>query len=253
MNTFLRMAVLATALCSGTQAALADEIVSETRPVDARATKINLDGLVSLKLKQGPTASLTLYGEKRYLQKVTAIQNGDTLRIDSDIKGTRMNKTELRAELTLPNLRELASNGVGSAEVNGFSGDDLRVALDGAGSVKVASEYKNLSAKLGGVGSMTIKVGSSESVDLNLRGAGQIEISGQSKVLHANLGGVGSLDAQQLKADSVDVNLTGLGSASVYAKNAANMKLSGMGSATVYGKPATRNSSARGMGSVSWQ
>ena len=64
---------------------------------------------------------------------------------------------------------------------------------------------------------------------------------------------MGSLDAQQLRAESVDVQLTGLGSASVYARTRANLSLSGLGSATVYGKPANRQSSAQGLGSVSWQ
>ena len=67
------------------------------------------------------------------------------------------------------------------------------------------------------------------------------------------LGGVGSLDAQQLRAESVDVNMTGLGSASVYARNNANLTLTGLGSATVYGNPVNRKSSARGLGGVSWQ
>lgn len=100
---------------------------------------------------------------------------------------------------------------------------------------------------------MTVNAGNSDNVDLHLNGAGRIEMIGQTKQLNASLGGVGSLDAQQLRAESVDVRLSGLGSASVYAKTRATMNLSGLGSATVYGKPANRQSSAQGLGSVSWQ
>jgi hypothetical protein len=253
MHTLLRAALLAAALAATSGAALADDVVSEKRTVDPRAVKINLDGVVSLKLKQGPSAALTLYGEKRYLDKINVTQNGDTLRIDSALRGVRLGRNELRAELTLPNLRELVSGGVGSAEVNGFSGEELRLALDGAGTVKVNANYRNVSAKLAGVGSMTVEVGRSDSVDLDLRGAGQIQISGQSKTLHANLGGVGSLDAQQLQADNVDLSMSGLGGAAVYARSSAKLKLSGMGSATVYGKPAVRSAATHGMGGVSWQ
>jgi hypothetical protein len=89
-------------------------------------------------------------------------------------------------------------------------------------------------------------------VDLNLKGAGQIAISGQSKQLYAKLGGIGSLDAKQLQSESVDADMTGLGSATFNARTSANLRLSGMGSATVYGKPANRQSTARGLGSVSW-
>lgn len=253
MNRYLNAALLAAMLATSTNSALADDSGSESRSVDARAVKVDLDGIINLTVKQGATPALTIYGDKRYLQRVTVTQNGDTLRIDSNLRGLHISHTDLRAELTLPNLRELVSGGVGSAEVSGFTGDELRLALDGAGAVKVNAHYKNVTAKLGGVGSMHINAGDSDMVSLDMRGAGQIDIAGNSKTLHARLGGVGSLDAQELHTDNVDVDMTGLGSASVYAKNSASLKLSGLGSATVYGKPASRSASAHGMGSVTWQ
>ncbi|MYN19295.1 DUF2807 domain-containing protein [Rugamonas sp. FT107W] len=255
MKKSLKAAMLATVLSSGTHAALAADVISENRSVDARTVNIDLDGVISLKVRQGPVASLTLYGEADALKKVTVEQTGDTLHIGtSKIRSFSFgNKQELRAELTLPNLRQVVSGGVGSTEVNGFNGDKLRLALEGAGAVRVNAQYRNVDVKLGGVGSMTVNAGSSDNIDLNLSGAGHIEMTGQTRQLHASLGGVGGLDAQQLRADTVDVDMSGLGSASVYAKTSANMKLSGMGSAKVYGNPASRNASARGMGSISWQ
>jgi hypothetical protein len=255
MKKYLKAAMLATVLCSGASAALAADIISESRGVDARAVNVDLDGVISLKIKQGAVASLTLYGEEDALKKVTVRQDGDTLRIGT-VKTNTISiggKRDLRAELTLPNLRTLVSGGVGATEVTGFSGDSLRLALEGAGAVKVSAQYRNVDVKLGGVGGMTVNAGSSDNVELHLNGAGRIEMIGQTKQLNASLGGVGSLDAQQLRAESVDVNLTGLGSASVYARNNANLKLTGLGSATVYGNPTNRKSIARGLGSVSWQ
>ncbi|WP_295995586.1 DUF2807 domain-containing protein [Rugamonas sp.] len=245
--------MLAAMLACGAHHALADDIGSESRNVDARAVRVNLDGIINLTVKQGAAPALTIYGDKRYFQRVTVTQDGDTLRIDAHLRGLHIGKPDLRAELTLPTLRELVSGGVGTAEVSGFTGDELRLALDGAGAVKVNAHYKNVTAKLGGVGSMQINAGDSDMVNLDMRGAGQIDIAGNSRTLHARLGGVGSLDAQALRADDVDVDMTGLGSASVYAKHSANLKLSGLGSATVYGKPASRSASAHGMGSVTWQ
>lgn len=255
MKTTLKAAMLATVLSCGAHAALAADVVSENRNVDARAVNIELDGVISLKVKQGAVATLTIYGEPDALKKVVVEQNGETLRIGtSKVNSVSFgNKRELRAELTLPNLRAVASGGVGATEVSGFKGDNLRLALEGAGSVKVNAQYRNVDVRLGGVGGMTVDAGNSDNVDLHLNGAGRIEMSGQTKQLHASLGGVGSLDAQQLRADTIDLNMTGLGSASVYAKNSASLKLTGLGSATVYGNPANRNASARGLGSVSWQ
>jgi hypothetical protein len=255
MKTYLKAAMLAVALSSGAQAALADDSISESRSVDARTVKVELDGVISIKVKQGPVAGLTIYGEPEAIKKVVVEQSGETLHIGTKKMNTINfgNKRELRAELTLPTLRALTSGGVGATEVSGFSGDSLRLALEGAGSVKVDAQYRNLDVRLGGVGGMTVNGGNSDNVELQLNGAGRIEIIGQAKQLHASLGGVGSLDAEQLRADAIDVNMTGLGSATVYAKTSANLKLTGMGSAKVYGNPTSRNASARGMGSVSWQ
>ena len=258
MNKLLGTAFLATAFSMGTHAAWADDTVRENRPVDARVSKIHLGGVIRLNVRQGPTASLVVSGDRRYVSKITTTQRGDTLLIDTDNNNNSHfgnNKgNELRAELTVPNLQEFVSEGVGSSEVSGFSGDKLVVSLDGAGAIKVSGQYRDIDAHLGGVGGLTVNTtGLADRIELTLGGAGHISVSGQTKVLRAHLGGVGSLDAQQLRADSVDLDMSGLGGASVYAKTSANLNLSGMGSATVYGKPAQRNTSAHGLGSVSWQ
>jgi hypothetical protein len=254
MNKFFGTAVLAATLAvSG--AALAGEQVSQGRAIDARAVKVKLGGIIDLHVKQGPTASLTIIGDKRLIDKVSVVQQGDTLNIDTESRWhfSGNDHIGLRAELTLPNLNELSSHGVGASDVKGFTGNEIKVTLDGAGAVTVDSNYRNVVARLGGVGSMTFNGAAADQVDLALGGAGAITINGTSKLLRAQLGGVGSLDAKKLTADKVVLDMSGLGGATVYARTAAELKLSGLGSATVYGNPPTRNAEARGLGSVSWQ
>jgi hypothetical protein len=256
MNKIFGVVMMAGTLSVSASAAFAGEQTREQRGIDTRVVKVKLGGVINLQLKQGPAASLVIIGDKEDVAKVSVVQNGDTVTIDTDSgrwSWGKRERNELRAELTLPNLSELSSTGVGATEVDGFSGNDVKLSLDGAGAVKVNSNYRNVVARLGGVGSMTINSGNSDQVDLRMRGAGHIAVNGSSKLLRANLGGVGSLDARKLTADAVELDLSGLGGASVYAKTSANLKLSGLGSATVYGNPATRSSDARGMGSVSWQ
>jgi hypothetical protein len=258
MNRIFSMVMVAAALSAPSGAALAEQI-SQGRGIDARVVKVKLGGVINLRIKQGATPSLVLIGEKEHVARVTVVQTGDTLAIDTESGKDRgwhfggRDKHDVRAELTLPHLNELVSHGVGASDVQGFSGNEVRLSLDGAGSVKLTSQYRNVMARLGGVGSMTLNSGNSEQVDLKLRGAGHIAVNGHSKLLRADLGGVGSLDARQLQADAVELDMSGLGGASVYAKTSANLKLSGLGSATVYGKPGSRSTDARGLGSVSWQ
>src|SRR5450830_61847 len=201
--------------------------VSESRPVDARVLRVRLDGVIDLIIRQGAVAQLVLNGERAAIDRTSTEQNGDTLLIDNDehVRRDRDGKERkgginfsssrtLRAELTLPRLRSLSSDSVGSTEVFGFSGEEIDLSLDGAGAMKVVSDYK---------------------------------------VVKASLGGLGGLDAEKFQADTVNLDMSGLGNASVLARQNAVLNLSGMGSVTVYGKPERRSVSIDGLGKVSWK
>lgn len=232
-----------------------DETVTETRTLDARVVRIKLDGQIDLRLRQGAVPMLVLSGDKKLLANTTSEQHGDTLIIGNDVKGFQFGRhaNGLRADLTLPRLREVATDSVGSAEVSGFTGDELDLRLDGAGSMKIDASYRLVTAVLGGLGSMQIEGGNHEGIDLNLRGAGFVTLKGNSKWLKANLGGLGNLDAQHLVVDTVNLDLSGLGNASVNVRKNANLNLSGLGSVTVYGKPVNRSVTVDGLGKVSWK
>lgn len=255
MNKLLSAAAVAATLALVASPSIADDVVRENRSVDAKVTKVRLDGIVDLVVRQGNTPSLVVSGDRRYVQRITTSQRGDTLEIGTESfnsrHGDRVEK--LRAELTVPNLAALSSQGVGASTVTGFTGNAIEVSLDGAGSVTVDSNYRNIDARLGGVGGLALNGVRAERVDLSLRGAGRISVNGESKLLRAKLAGVGSLEAQGLRAESVDLDMSGLGGATVHATRAADVDLSGMGSATVYGKPTSRNVNSNGMGRVAWK
>lgn len=254
MNKLFQFGLLFAAFCAVFGRAGAAEDITETRniPIDARVIRVKIDGVIDLKLRQGDTPMLRIIGEKRYLDRLTASQSGDTLHLESEGRGIKIGRGT-RAELVLPRLREVVSEGVGQTDINGFSGDKLDLTMDGAGSMKIVCDYRVLKASLGGVGSMNVWISENDEADLDLRGAGYITLGGRSKMLKANLGGVGGLNAQQFQADSVDVDLSGLGNATVTAKTNATLNLSGLGSVIVYGKPLNRNVSVDGLGKVSWK
>lgn len=253
MHTLSATALMATTLLLGAGSALAEDI-REARTVDARVSRIKLDGVVDLVVRQGAKPSLVIAGERADVARVTTRQQGETLEIDTERRNNTIGRRpRLRAELTVPNLAELSSEGVGASTVSGFGGERIVLTLDGAGAITMQGQYRQVDARLGGVGSMTIDAGKAERMDLALGGAGKLAVSGQTRTLRATLAGVGSLDAEKLRAESVDLDLSGLGGATVYASSAANLNLSGMGSATVYGKPAQRRASTDGMGKVSWR
>jgi hypothetical protein len=197
---------------------------------------------------------LVLIGERQYIVRTTTVQSGDTLVIDTDNRQVKFSRRNmLRAELTLPRLRELRSDSVGSTEVFGFNGGEIDLTLDGAGAMKVVADFRVINASLGGIGSMNIQTGNSELIDLDLHGAGVVTLRGRTKVLKASLGGLGNLDAEKFYADTVELDMSGLGNATVQARQNAVLNLSGLGSVKVYGKPQNRTVSVDGLGKVSWR
>ncbi|MES2264387.1 MAG: DUF2807 domain-containing protein [Pseudomonadota bacterium] len=234
-------------------AVAADDSVTETRAIDARVVRVMLNGMIDLKLRRGETPALTLTGDRRAMARITSTQSGDTLHLDTETRGFKFNRSALRVELVLPALRELVSEGMGATELSGFSGDEIELTLDGAGSMKVNCNYRTIRANLGGVGSMQIWASENDSVELDLHGAGYITLGGRSKALKATMSGLGSLNAQQFQAESVNLDMSGLGNASVNARQNVSLNLSGLGSVTVYGKPLNRSISVDGLGKVSWK
>jgi hypothetical protein len=261
VNKFLKLGLAWAALCSLVPAAsAAPEVATETRPVDARVVRVKLDGMVDLVLRQGSPAALVVRGDPKWVRRTSTEQNGDTLTIETEMRQVRLTDrlvmremSGLRVELTLPQLREVSSESLGSTVVTGFSGSDLDLTLDGPGAMQVNCNYKRVSANVGGVGGLNIAGLTADTVEINLHGAGAITLGGRTRLLKADLGGLGGLNAQQFSADNVELDLSGLGSATVTAHQNAVLNLSGMGSVTVYGKPQGRKVALEGLGKVSWK
>jgi hypothetical protein len=258
-NFTVNQLLSATLLCSALLASgsvHADAPVTQQRSVDPHTTRVVLGGVIELHVRQGEHAGMVLSGAPALLDRVRLTQHGDTLEIGMDKRGPDLpwgRDAKLRADLTVPALREFVADGVGSAELGGFTGDDMRLVLDGVGSVTMAGHYRHVHVALGGTGNINFDGGSTDSVDVALQGTGHVQLNGTARSLQARLGGVGALDAKTMPADAVEVDLTGLGNATVTARQAANVRVSGMGSATVYGNPAKRTSSSSGMGHIHWE
>jgi len=253
MNKTLSIGLACIALGAWSGAAQAIAADDEARPVDASVTRVRVDGAVDLRIRQGRAAALTLSGDRRVLgERTVTEQRGDTLNISSGAHG-HLRTGSLRIELTLPALREVVSESVGTTEIAGFSGEAIDLTLDGAGSMRVDASYRMVTVNMGGVGSMQLQGMDADGIKLNLQGAGLISLSGRAHWLKADLGGLGSLDAQRCAVDNVNIDLSGLGNAQVTARQNASLNLSGMGSVTVYGKPLNRKVAVDGLGKVSWK
>ncbi|HEU4842949.1 MAG TPA: DUF2807 domain-containing protein, partial [Burkholderiaceae bacterium] len=91
MKKLLPFGLLLAAVCTLLgRAHAADEYVTESRPIDARVVRVLLDGVIDLKLTHGAQPSLMIVADKRYMGRITAVQTGDTLHLDTEGRGFKL-------------------------------------------------------------------------------------------------------------------------------------------------------------------
>lgn len=228
------------------------ELASETRPVPASATQIELNGAIDMTLRQGAVASLTVRGEQRLLGNVDTSQDGNTLQIA--VKGMLLHKRlPLQVILVLPAIDTVRIRGSGESTVNGFSGERLDVQLDGSGTVKFSGRFKDVNAQVRGTGEMEMNGGASDTVEVGLAGSGHMTVVGSCRQFKANQTGSGELDAEHLAADAATVDLRGSGTSIVQAIKSAEVTVRGSGDVSVVGNPPERIVSRTGSGGVNFR
>jgi len=228
------------------------EVAQDTRTVPAGIEVVELDGPIDLNLRYGASPSLQVSGEQRMLGNVEVDASGKVLRIG--IRGMVLRHREpLVIDLTLPVLNAVRIDGSGDSSINGFSGDEVEVQLNGSGSVRFNGRFRNARVSLSGSGDLDVNGGAAmDRVETRLMGSGRITVVGTARELDASTTGSGHLDAEHLRADDVTVSQAGSGDSAVQARSKVKVSLSGSGDVEVYGNPAERSISRAGSGSVSY-
>ena len=235
-----------------TTAAERREVAQDSRTVPAGIEAVELDGPIDLNLRYGATPAMQVSGEQRMLGNVEVDASGTVLRIG--IRGMVLRHREpLVVDLTLPALSAIRIDGSGDSSVNGFSGDEIEVQLNGSGSVRFNGRFRTAKVGLSGSGDLDVNGGAAmDRVETRLMGSGRITVVGTARELDASTTGSGHLDAEHLRAEEVTVSQAGSGDSAVQARSKVKVSLSGSGDVEVYGNPAERSTSRAGSGSVSY-
>jgi hypothetical protein len=228
------------------------QVASETRPVPAGISAVELNGPIDLSVRYGSSPSLKVRGESRLLGNVDATKEGAILHIG--IRGMVLrHRRPLQVELVLPSLASITVDGSGESSVNGFSGERIEVRMEGPGSLHFNGRFSQVVAALSGSGELDLNGGGSiERVEAALSGSGEMTIVGGTHELHATASGSGELDARHLRAENVKVGQTGSGRSTVQARQTVAASISGSGDIEVVGNPAERSVSRTGSGSVTF-
>jgi hypothetical protein len=172
---------------------------------------INVKGPINMQVDIGKAQSVTITGEKAFIDNVQTVVDGGVLRVSYDDKGPKNIKGESKIIITVPALTSFRVQGAGQADLNGVSG---------------------------------------ERIDISFEGAGALHANGKVKLLRLKAQGVGEVNTKELKTERADVNFNGMGDVAVHASHTLNLVVRGMGSLSYYGHPKTVNKSVGGFGSI---
>lgn len=258
---FVVLAVVLIGICTGVMRVHAGSrpgdstgrnFVSETRAVGAEVVNVEMDGPVDVMLRQGPVARIEVRAEQRMLPKITTVQQGDTLRIDTH--GLVLGSTRpMRVIVTLPGLQKLIQRGSGDASVRGFTGEQIELVMNGSGDMQMGGQFRQIGAHVHGSGDLQLEAGSTDKLALELLGSGNASASGTSSVSAFSVSGSGDLDAGELDSDRVTFRGTGSGNSVVHARQSIAVSLRGSGDVAVRGEPRQREVNSSGSGEVSFE
>jgi hypothetical protein len=201
---------------SGTISLAPQNLATETRRVGDDIEQVEMNGPFDLAIEQSEHASLKIEGEERLLPKVVLQQEGKILRITTTGMLVTLNQT-VKLTLFIPKLTSLTQSGSGDSEVQGFTGSDINLNLNGSGSVMFAGTYRHLLVQTKGSGDVELNVPGADQVEINSFGSGEVVVVGKASLLNVVSTGSGDIDAERLIAQKSDVISHGTGGIKVYA------------------------------------
>jgi hypothetical protein len=209
------------------------KIITESRDVQG-FTKIRLSYPARVFISQGETESLSIEADDNVAAEIrTQVVNG-VLEINNlhDHRLIILPTRTPKITIVVKDLAELDFESAGEVQVKGLKTDDLKMLMDGAGSLKLDS--------------VDLK-----SFDCNLNGAGSVQATGSADTLHVHVQGLGNFDGGDLHSQSSTVNLDGMGNATVWVDKDLTANVNGLGSVNYYGS-AQVNKSVDGLGGIKY-
>jgi hypothetical protein len=203
--------------------------IKETRNVSGYS-EISFGIAGNLYVKTGPDFSLTMEGEKRYIQEIeTIVKDGRLIIRTTNFRLNNNEKAEVR--ITLPELKRLGVSGSGTAQVeNGLKNDALELNVSGSGKVIVPDVVTGkLRCSISGSGNILLKgSGEVDKGDISISGSGNY--TGTDAVIKSLAVGIsGSGNCSCNVSESIDASISGSGNVSYSGNPKVNARISGSG------------------------
>ena len=171
-------------------------------------TSISTDGAFEIDVVCQQSQTLEIEGDDNLLPMVSTEVSNGVLRINN--VGSYSTRTPMKIKISVPNIEGISANGAGTIEVSRLKNDKF---------------------------------------DIDSNGAPTIRVSGETKELEIDANGAGKVDAHKLRASRAEVDSKGVAKVEVFASDVLNVTISGPSQVIYDGDPEV-NQTVNGPGSV---
>lgn len=179
--------------------------------------RIELGGVAELTVRTGAPFAVHAEGDDAAVAALVVEKRGGALVVGMR-PGTRLQRERVRVAVSLPRLSGVAVGGAGSIAVD-------RV------------QAPRFDATLGGVGSLQLPAVAVADLRLAVSGTGSARVAGRADRIDLSLSGTGTIDAARLLARGGRIDASGVGSVHAAVDGPVDVSASGIGSVTVAGRP----------------
>lgn len=230
LSLFAITLIMFTATAQNKKNVASANIIKEKRLVKA-FEKIDVNGAFIVLLTNDTAGAITVEASDNIAPLITTKVNNGTLKINFEKKNWSGNKGKMIVRVPFIALSEVKLTGSGSIESEKLLTGDVKIKLDGSGSILL-----NIVA---------------QQTDSLIIGSGTITLKGSSPIFNGNVIGSGAVIASNFNSDVVGAKLNGSGNLKVMSKKSIIGRLTGSGYIAYSGDPKTKDLDASGSGSFS--
>lgn len=205
------------------------DLVQEQRELD-QFNKVSVIGSFITTLYQSDNSRVDFFAESNIIPIIRSDVSNQQLRIIVQDGNCYNTNRPVEVYINTPDYEEVSIDGSGDVSANNLNLDNLKLSLNGSGSLNALIDLQN--------------------IDMSLKGSGDINIAGSGGMGDLLNSGSGIIYSSNFAQDTVYVTVSGSGDVHINVSTFLDVTISGSGSVYYKGNPSTINQSITGSGEL---
>lgn len=211
-------------------------------------TAVEASSAFAVNITRGDSYSVVVSTHENIIEHLDVVLSGGTVKLR--LEPASYSNTDLKAEITMPELTKLKLSGASSGNVSGFaSGTDFDLELSGASRIDIDMETGMADVTISGASRVNGQL-KADNTTIQISGASRSELNGSASELDLEVSGASQASLVDFAVQSANLNVSGASRASVTVNGTLDVNVSGASSVDYYGSPALNSVSVTGASSL---